>query len=277
MTPSLDMVVLLILPPIVEKPWNLYWRTDCPVASETVDRPLAEADDECVPLARRRLPRRVWGAFVRRSSLGDLRPRGHRDETGGSGWFSGVAPRAGRWIFTPPLPSSSARSSSRTSPRGYRQAPRRFSRSTKSTGSSRLPLSTTFNTLPFHIIFNLMLLWFFAATWSRFYGTREFARTYLTAAVEHALLGAVDVLRARTHRRDDGRLSGQVTGCSGLLYYPRREILLFFVPLVEMWLVLVIFLGLDALVLDPTVPRADDDQRGHRGGIVPEPGIAATL
>ena len=106
----------------------------------------------------------------------------------------------------------------------------------------------------FHILWNMLFLWIVGREMESMYGSRDFTVLYLTAAVFSTLvLGA----RRPAHRRRPRRCITMV-GASGAvmavvvlytLYYPRREILLFFVLPVEMWLLLVVFLGLDALML----------------------------
>jgi membrane associated rhomboid family serine protease len=95
-----------------------------------------------------------------------------------------------------------------------------------------------------HILMNMMFLWMAGREMESFYGTRDFVALYLGAAIVSTLGWTVlDTYSARP---------GVMIGASGAvlavvvlyaLYYPRREVLLFFILPVEMWLLVVIFLG----------------------------------
>jgi membrane associated rhomboid family serine protease len=103
---------------------------------------------------------------------------------------------------------------------------------------------------PWHIVMNMLFLWMVGREMESFYGTRDFAAMYLSAAVFSTLCWAV----ADTFDPNPGHAamigaSGAVSAVLVLytLYYPRREILLMFIFPVEMWLLLVIFLGYNLL------------------------------
>lgn len=93
--------------------------------------------------------------------------------------------------------------------------------------------------LPMHLLFNMLFLWWFGRDLESMYGSREFLRFYLTAAVIASLcfLGLNLVL---------GRMNPMI-GASGAvmavtmvyaIFYPRRRILLFFLIPVEIrWIV----------------------------------------
>jgi hypothetical protein len=82
-----------------------------------------------------------------------------------------------------------------------------------------------------------------------FYGTRDFVALYVSAAIVSTLAWAVvDAYKPAGVMTTMVGASGAVMAIVVLytLYYPRREVLLFIFP-VEMWLLLVIFLGMDLL------------------------------
>jgi membrane associated rhomboid family serine protease len=96
----------------------------------------------------------------------------------------------------------------------------------------------------FHILWNMLFLWMVGREMESFYGSRDFVAMYLGAAIVSTLGWAIlDVFSP---------LHGVMLGASGAvmavvvvyaLYYPRREVLLFFILPVEMWLLVVVFLG----------------------------------
>ena len=103
---------------------------------------------------------------------------------------------------------------------------------------------------PFHILWNMLFLWMVGREMESFYGTRDFVAMYLGAALFSTLGWAV--LEAAASPRHALMGSNVMMGASGAvmavvvvyaLYYPRREVLLFFVLPVEMWLLVVVFLG----------------------------------
>ena len=127
---------------------------------------------------------------------------------------------------------------------------------------------------PFHLIFNMLFLWFVGSEMESMYGRRDYLILYLTAAVISTLTWAsVDhfVLHG----------NGICFGASGAvwtlvvlytLYYPRREIYVFFFP-VEMWLLVVILLARDLfeLMQEARIPRGMSGGQGiafasHLGG-----------
>jgi membrane associated rhomboid family serine protease len=104
---------------------------------------------------------------------------------------------------------------------------------------------------PLHLLFNMLVLWWVGREVEEMLGTTEFACFYLTAAVLSTLAWAsIDAFAIRS--------GAPMLGASGAvmaifvyyaILYPRREILLFFVLPMPMWLVLTIFLGLDLIWL----------------------------
>ncbi len=115
----------------------------------------------------------------------------------------------------------------------------------------RLLTATLLHDGPWHILMNMLFLWMVGREMEPFYGTRDFTALYVSAAFFSTLCWAV----ADTFDRNPGHAimigaSGAVMAVVVLytLYYPRREVLLFIFP-VEMWLLLVIYLGSDLLQL----------------------------
>jgi membrane associated rhomboid family serine protease len=105
---------------------------------------------------------------------------------------------------------------------------------------------------PFHIIWNMLFLWMAGREVESIYGSREFTITYLMAA------GFSTLCFVLLDRFGVGRLHLPMMGASGAvfaivviytLYNPRREILFFFVLPIEMWLLVVIYLGCDFVFL----------------------------
>jgi membrane associated rhomboid family serine protease len=102
----------------------------------------------------------------------------------------------------------------------------------------------------FHILWNMLFLWMVGREMESFYGSRDFVAMYLGAAVVSTLGWAA--LDALTQPSNPFLQSHRMVGASGAvmavvvvyaLYYPRREVLLFFVLPVEMWLLVVVYLG----------------------------------
>lgn len=100
----------------------------------------------------------------------------------------------------------------------------------------------------FHILWNMVFLYFAGREVEAIYGQRDFLLMYLTAAVIAGFAWAILDLRQPGMAIMYGA-SGAVAAALFIfvLYYPRREILLFFVLPVPMWLFAIIFLGRDLI------------------------------
>jgi len=176
----------------------------------------------------------------------------YRGETRGSGWWSGAAPACKTIIVINVVAFFLQRTIPPDILRNYLEA--------TSSGIFRhgriweLLTATFLHASVGHILWNMLFLWMVGREMESFYGSRDFLAMYLSAAIVSTLGWAlVDVSWASGH---GGMGSGiPMLGASGAvwavvvvyaLYYPRREILLFFVLPVEMWLLVVIFLGYDA-------------------------------
>ena len=101
----------------------------------------------------------------------------------------------------------------------------------------------------FHLVFNMLFLWMVGREMEAFYGSRDFVAFYISAAIVSTLTWAI------SDRFQAGGGQGIMIGASGAvmatmvlhaLYRPRREVLLVIFP-VEMWFLLVLYLGSDLL------------------------------
>ncbi|AMV39499.1 rhomboid family intramembrane serine protease [Planctomyces sp. SH-PL62] len=93
-----------------------------------------------------------------------------------------------------------------------------------------------------HILGNMLFLWIVGREMESLYGGRDFLAFYLAAAIVSTFCWTVAQAFAPGYHYMIGA-SGAVAGVLTLytLYYPRREILFFFIPM-PMWVVLAIFL-----------------------------------
>jgi len=173
----------------------------------------------------------------------------YRGETRGSGWFSGLAPACKTIIlinvlvFVLQSMSTSGRLEHWLAASGegiFEQ------------GRVWQLLTATFlhsTTTPFHLLFNMLFLWMVGREMESMYGGRDFLAMYLGAAIFSTFCWALVDLAQHGHR------GATMVGASGAvlavvvlytMYYPRREVLLFFVLPVEMWLLLVVYLFIQA-------------------------------
>lgn len=169
----------------------------------------------------------------------------YRGETHGSGWLTGVAPACKLIILvnvivfflTRPLDQAGLLSTVMA------ESDAIFLR-----GHIWQLLTAPFVHIePYHLLWNMVFLWMVGREMEAFYGTRDFVALYLSAAVLSTLgWAAVDFALGNHH---------PMLGASGAImavvviyamYYPHREILLFFVLPVQMWLLVVVYVGYDA-------------------------------
>jgi len=96
---------------------------------------------------------------------------------------------------------------------------------------------------PWHILGNMVFLWIVGREMEALYGSKDFLAFYLVAAIVSTLIWAVTSDLAG--HREVGMIgaSGAVLAVVTLytLYYPKREIALFFIPM-PMWVVLALYL-----------------------------------
>jgi membrane associated rhomboid family serine protease len=105
-----------------------------------------------------------------------------------------------------------------------------------------------------HIIMNMVLLWWFGREIESHYGHREFVAFYLVAAIAGsvAFIGSAMVGLGNTSMQTRALgASGAVTAVMVLFacHYPRHTILLFFVIPMPVWLLIAISVGLDLIGL----------------------------
>lgn len=103
-----------------------------------------------------------------------------------------------------------------------------------------------------HIVFNMLMLYWVGREMEAIYGSREFTLIYLTAGIfSTAVWALVDYFGPMPSRMGMWGASGAVMAVVVLftLFNPNREVLFMFVLPVKMWVLLVLFLGVDALSL----------------------------
>lgn len=175
----------------------------------------------------------------------------YRDESGGSGWFS-LAP-ACKTIIIVNLALFFAFWSGQESPvRAYLVA---SSSDIFRHGKLWELLTAAFihdNRNILHVAWNMLFIWVVGREMEERYGSREFTFFYLTAAIFSTFLWAISDLAF-------GRGQGHVMfGASGAVlavvtlyvtWYPRREMLLFFIVPVEAWMLLAIYMASDTFMM----------------------------
>lgn len=170
----------------------------------------------------------------------------YRGETRGSGWLTGIAPACKTIIFINvvvffiqgQLPTEYLAASVR----GIFHEGRIW----------QLLTATFLHGGPYHLFWNMVFLWMVGREMEMFYGTRDFVALYLSAAVVSTLgWAAIDALTTPPN----ALVAHSMIGASGAimavvviyaLYYPHREILLFFILPVEMWQLVLLYVAYDA-------------------------------
>lgn len=103
----------------------------------------------------------------------------------------------------------------------------------------------------FHLLFNMLLLWFFGRSIELLYGAREYLAFYLVSGVIGNLFWGVTAVAQQIQH---GGMYPWALGASGAvvavlilcaLHYPQRIVYLFFVIPVPLWLVAVLVVGGD--------------------------------
>jgi membrane associated rhomboid family serine protease len=99
-----------------------------------------------------------------------------------------------------------------------------------------------------HIVFNMLLLWWLGTDVEDIYGSREFLAFYLTAAVVAGLAFLGGEL-ARGNNSPALGASGAVMAVMVVCacHYPHRTMLVWFIPM-PLWLMIVLYVGHDAYV-----------------------------
>lgn len=130
-----------------------------------------------------------------------------------------------------------------------------------------------FRDLPWHLIFNMLVLWYFGPAMEGRYGTREFVRFYFAGVL--AAAGLHVGLSLLTH--DGGRMIGASGAVLAVLvlyacYHPRQQMLFMFVIPIEMrWLVALYLLFDLTPVLRMLAGSGDPDgvaHAAHVGGLL---------
>ena len=102
-----------------------------------------------------------------------------------------------------------------------------------------------------HIVWNMLFLFFFGKELEHMYGRRDFYIFYLSA-------GALSILAETVLQHFLGRTEVSIIGASGAvmavvvlftLFYPKREILFFFFIPAPIWLLCIIYIGRDLFSL----------------------------
>ncbi len=102
-----------------------------------------------------------------------------------------------------------------------------------------------------HILINMLILWWVGRDMEAFYGTREFWWFYLSAAAVSSLCWvAMDHARHPADGHTAVGASGAVLAVMAVytFYNPRREVILYFIPM-EMWVLLTILVVSDGYSL----------------------------
>jgi membrane associated rhomboid family serine protease len=108
------------------------------------------------------------------------------------------------------------------------------------------------NGLPYHLLFNMLFLWWFGTDVEDLYGWREFLCIYLGAGMAGSVLYVLTALPVPPELRASALgASGAVTGVMVLcaIHYPYRTIYLMWIIPVPLWLFVVGSIALDAYTL----------------------------
>jgi membrane associated rhomboid family serine protease len=173
----------------------------------------------------------------------------YRGETRGSGWFTGLAPACKTIILINVVVFVLQMMSD---PDTFDRWLAASSGGIFEHGRVWQLLTATFlhsTEWPLHLVFNMLFLWMVGREMESMYGSRDFVAMYVGAAIFSTLCWApADYWQHGSRGVPMVGASGAVLAVVVLytLYYPRREVLLFFVLPVEMWLLLVVYLFLQA-------------------------------
>jgi membrane associated rhomboid family serine protease len=123
----------------------------------------------------------------------------------------------------------------------------------------QLITATFLHSDPFHILFNMAFLWIVGREMESLYGSEDFLAFYLGAGMISTLGWAAIMAFSGSPAYMVGA-SGAVLGVITLytLYYPRREISIYFLFPVQAWLALSIY-----LVFDLLFPRLREAYQAH--------------
>lgn len=173
----------------------------------------------------------------------------YRDSTRGSGWLSGAAPGCKILIvinvvvFLITVLDSSRR---------FQDWMVLSSESLFQYGQVwRLLTAAFMHADGWHIAMNMLFLWIVGRDMEALYGRREFLAMYITAAIVGNLTWAIVNSTVGSGTGAELGASGAVWAVVMLytLYYPNREILLFGILPMPMWLLATLYLGFDLISL----------------------------
>ncbi len=170
----------------------------------------------------------------------------YRGETRGSGWLTGMAPACKAIIVINVIALFAVHRESRLFDLLAARSDTIFLH-----GRIWQLLTATFlHADVWHLFWNMLFLWMVGREMESLYGTRDFVAFYVSAAVISTLGWAI-VDSFSGSRAPMIGASGAVMALVVVyaLYYPHREILLFFVLPVEMWVLVVLYIGIDAYYL----------------------------
>jgi membrane associated rhomboid family serine protease len=211
-------------------------------AAESVDRFVGAADDERIAY---RAPAGLLGTTYAGANMGIYDREYYRDETRGSGFFSGAAPVCKAIIFLNVLLFVSEKLFRDAEPFLEGHFAAQSDLIFRNYEIYRLLTATFLHGDPLHVIMNMIVLWWAGREMEAMYGSGEFLAMYLTAAVFSTLCWAI----ADTFSPGGGQAimigaSGAITALVVLyaLYYPHRELYIFGILKVEIWMLLVIYI-----------------------------------
>ncbi len=166
----------------------------------------------------------------------------YRGETGGSGWFGTVPPVCKAIIainvvvfLFEQLGKVDLAETFAASPESVLHHYRVW----------QLLTATFLHVGPMHVLMNMWLFWIVGREMEQLYGSRDFLAFYLSAAVVSTLTWVLVAGAANSHSPVPMMgASGAVMGTMMLytLFFPRREMLFFFIPM-PIWLLTAIYLG----------------------------------
>jgi membrane associated rhomboid family serine protease len=184
----------------------------------------------------------------------------YRDETRGSGFFSGAAPVCKAIILT----NVAIFLASLLFPDALDFFHRTFEANSREIFHGwqvhRLITAAFLHLSPqggaggglWHILVNMCFLWMAGSEMEAMYGSRDFLMMYLTACVVSSLCWAgADAFTGGLGLSPMNVSSGAVTAVAVLytLYYPHRDVMLFGLIRVEIWMLLALYLGLNFVTM----------------------------
>jgi membrane associated rhomboid family serine protease len=186
-------------------------------------------------------------ATIAGASMGIYDREYYRGETGGSAWLTGQTPACTAIIIINVVVFFLIKDTGR--PDDLYSMLSASSRGVFEQGRIWQLVTATFlhsNHDMFHLVWNMVFLWFFGREVEALYGSRDFLALYLTAGAI-STLGWAAVAQFDSPGRTMVGASGAVAAVIVLytLYNPHRQFLIFFIIPMEMWMIVLIYLGRD--------------------------------